>query len=37
MDKHPDHDESDSRADALAILALITLAVVTAIYWVSSQ
>jgi hypothetical protein len=37
MDKHSGHDESDSRVDALAILALILLAVITAVYWVSSQ
>lgn len=37
MNKHSGHDESDSRVDALAILALILLAVITAVYWVSSQ
>lgn len=37
MDKNPGHDESDSRVDALAILALIILVVVTAVYWVGSQ
>ena len=37
MDKHSGHDESDSRVDALAILALILIAVITAVYWVSSQ
>lgn len=37
MNKHSGHDESDSRVDALAILALIVLAVVTAVYWVSGQ
>lgn len=37
MDKHSGHDESDSKVDAVAILALILLAVTTALYWVSSQ
>jgi hypothetical protein len=37
MDKHPVHDESDSRVDALAIFTLILLAVSTAVYWVSHQ
>ncbi|SIQ63310.1 hypothetical protein SAMN05421672_108104 [Pseudomonas flexibilis] len=37
MDKHSGHDESDSRVDAVAILALILLAVSTAVYWVSQQ
>ena len=37
MDNHSGHDESDSRVDAVAILALILLAVSTAVYWVSQQ
>jgi len=37
MAGHPRHEHSDSRADAAAILGLIVLVVIAAVFWVSQQ
>ena len=37
MASHPRHEHSDSRADAAAILGLIVLVVIAAVFWVSQQ
>lgn len=37
MMKDPRQSGSDSRADAFAIFAVIMLAVLTAVFWVSQQ
>lgn len=37
MASHPRHEQSDSKADAAAILGLILLVVVAAVFWVSQQ
>lgn len=37
MASHSRHEHSDSMADAAAILGLILLVVVAAVFWVSQQ
>lgn len=37
MDRYLDSSDRDSAVDAAAILAIISLMVVTAVFWVSQQ
>lgn len=37
MNEHHDAENADSAVDAWAILALILIAVTTAVFWVSQQ